>query len=284
MYKETSAGKITLPLKLGILLGFMMLFGSYIFSEDIDSVNATERGDLVPKVAGVEEHLGQSVDLSLPFVDSTGKTSSLSSAILKGKPAIITPVYYSCPRMCPLLLTGIKELANEMNLDLGKDYKILTVSFDKSDNSQLANKRAISFYEKLKKPELGPKGWNFFTGSNKNIETLMGQLGYHYANDKGEFIHSAAIMIISPLGKIVRYFYGFSHDSKQVRLALIDASNGKIGHTLDRVLLYCFRFDPSKGKYTLSILRVIRIFSVVILVSLFSVLIYLRKKEKRNKL
>jgi protein SCO1 len=218
---------------------------------------------------GVVPRRGEAVDLSLMLTDSDGTTRSLQTAFVEGKPLILIPVYYECPRLCGLLLSGAVQLLNELSLTFGKDYRVATVSFDSDETSELAQKRALEYRGRLVVGKGDAETWPFFVGSKDAVARLMQQIGFQYLPDKGEFAHAAVLVVLTPDGRIAQYFTGISFSPRDVRLALVEAAEKKIGSVIDQVMLFCFRFDPTKGKYTWAAWNVIRfgsILSVVLIV------------------
>ena len=243
---------------------------------------ATEQADKIPEEASISEQLGKKVDLSLTFRKQNNVETSLAELLLQERPIIIAPVYYDCPRLCKLTMSGITSLINKLRLKLGEDYSIATVSFDPQETPERASQEAAKAFSALDSPPQDPEAWQFLTGEKNNIKQLMESIGFKYKQDKGEFSHAAAFIILSPKGKISRYFYGVNFPSGDVELALVEAAEGKIGSTLHRVMLYCFRFDPTRGQYTLAVLNITRLVGLVGLGILVTALLTLRIREGRN--
>jgi len=226
---------------------------------------------------GVDDKLGNLIDLSLDFKTTTSQTVSLKD-IAKDKPLIIIPAYYSCPRLCSLVLNGVLDLVDSLNLKIANDYNIVTVSINPNETI----KAAIDYEEKYNKNLKGK--WHFLTGNSNNIDKLMNELGFKYIPDgESDFAHIGAIFVLTSKGKLSQFFKGIAFDKKQVRLALVDSSNDKIGTFIDQIALFCFRFDPLKGKYTWAAWRFMRIGGVLTLLFLLSLMIYLFRSEKRKK-
>lgn len=226
---------------------------------------------------GVNPVLGQTVDGSIFLADADGKRFTVSEILAGTTPVILVPVYYSCPRMCGLILSGLVKLLNEMDLKLGKDFRVVAVSFDPEEGPPLARKRLDEYQAQLvKAPE--PGGMQFFVGLEDQVRRLMDQVGFRYKKDGDEYAHSAAIIVLTPQGKISQYFTGIEFSPWDVRLSLIDASQGAIGSTMDHVLLFCFRFDPTKGKYTLAALNVMKLGGVLTLAALGAVIFFSTRK------
>ena len=236
------------------------------------------------KEVGLTTERGRKITRELTFVDAHGRKAPLSSFLLKHKPNIIIPAYYDCPRLCGLLLEGVRGLIDQdLGLKLGKDYNIVTVSFDPSDTSEQALREHQRFTEGWSEKKLGnPKKWHFLTGKEGQINDLMMELGFHYQEDKGEFAHTAAIFALTPQGEISQYFADVRFSAKDVRLALVEAGRGSIGNIIDQALLFCFRFDPTKGKYTWAAFNMMRAGGGLTLCFLLGLFFWLRKKE-RNK-
>ena len=198
---------------------------------------------------GVTTKLGTPVDLGLQFTDSQGKSVALRDLIPHDRPAIIIPAYFGCPRLCGLVQAGVATLVNTVSFSLGKDYSIITVSFDPDDQPDDAASAAKKYQAMLSKEGIDPKAWHFVVGQEPNIEKLMGQLGFGYAKDGDEYAHTAAIFLITPDGTISQYLAGITFEPNTARHALVEASKGSIGGPLDQAFLFCFRYDHLTGKY-----------------------------------
>ena len=232
------------------------------------------------KDVGLTTQNGTELDLSLAFVDLDGTSRPLSEYVSSEKPTILIPAYYDCPRLCGLLLDGVSKLLGKLNLTLGDEYRVVTVSFDPSDTPETALEVAEKFRGSLGAEVGDVSEWLFLSGEQQNIVPLMTQLGFQYKEDMGEFAHTAAIFLLTPQGKISQHFAGISFPFRDVRLALVEASSGKIGTLLDQALLYCFRFDPTQGKYTWAAFNVMRAGGSATLLLLVGLIFWLRKGEK----
>lgn len=209
---------------------------------NIDSVEPLIDG------VGVTEKLGSRVTKDLVFNDQDGRQVSLQDILDKGKPVVLAPVYYTCPGMCTLVLNGVLDLINNMTLDLGEEYIVVNVSFDTRNTAELAKAKAEKYYGALKNAEHA-REWYFLTGTQQAVDTLMDEVGFHYKAIEDQFSHPSVLVLLEKNGTINRYVYGVTYPAKDVRLALVEASWGKIGNTFDQVLIYCFRYDPKAGKY-----------------------------------
>ena len=230
------------------------------------------------KEVGLSTELGTELPLSAVFKDRNGERKPLKDYLLPGKPNIIVPAYFDCPRLCGLLLNGVKDLLEELSLSLNEDYRVITVSFDPSDTPEGASKQFDTFASGIKLKSGSSSGWVFLTGDQSNIDSLMGSLGFLYREDMGEYAHTAAIFVLTPLGVVSQYFTNIQFSTRDVRLALVEAGKGVVGGIVDQVLLYCFRFDPTKGKYTWAAFNFVRVGALLTLLLLVGLFFWLRRK------
>lgn len=240
--------------------GLSILFSSFIAFAGFSSIGlAIEKPGEQLKAAGLTTRLGAQIDTSLPFTSFKGLTQPLKDFALDGRPTVLIPVYYRCPRLCGLVLSSVTKMLNDLPLILGKDFRVVTVSFDSSESPEAAARIAQKFHSQFKDPVAADDGWQFLVGNKENVDSLMNQIGFKYVSDQGEFAHSAAIMILTPNGRISQYFTDINFSSWDVRLALVEASQGRIGTALDHFLLFCFRFDEMQGKYTWAAWNFVRV-------------------------
>jgi protein SCO1/2 len=211
------------------------------------------------KDVGIDQKLNESIPLGLTFNDENGKPVELRQ-YFGSKPVILSLVYYNCPMLCTQVLNGLDRSLKNISLDLGKDYAVLTVSIDPTERPVLASAKQ-QLYTGMYGRAGAAQGWHFLTGSEPQIKQLANAVGFRYAYDPDskQFAHASAIMVLTPEGRISRYFYGITYPSRDLRLGLVDASAGKIGSPVDAILLFCYHYDPGTGKYGLVISRVIQI-------------------------
>jgi protein SCO1/2 len=227
---------------------------------------------------GIDQRMNQLVPADLTFRDETGKTVRLGDYFGK-KPIVLSLVYFNCPFMCTEVLNGELRALQGISLKLGEDYEALTVSFDpKEGPADAAVKRRI-YTGLYGRPT---SGWHFLTGEQASIRALTDAVGFHYAYDRpsGQFAHAASIMILTPEGRVARYYYGLQYPTRDVRLGLVEASNGKIGSPTDAALLFCYHYDPLTGKYGLVVVNVMRIAGVVTILVLGIFLWLMFRHEK----
>lgn len=217
---------------------------------------------------GIEQHLDEQIPADLAFRDETGKPVHLGDYFGK-KPAILNLVYYNCPMLCGEVLTGLVSSLRVLKFDVGKEFDVLTVSFDPNETPDMATKKKAEFLKRYGR-EGAAAGWHFLTGSQESIDALTKAAGFQYQYDPkiGQFAHATAIMVLTPDGKIAQYYYGVEYAPKDLRLGLIQASENKIGTLADQVLLYCYHYDPATGKYGAIISRVLQLSALATVLAL----------------
>jgi len=230
--------------------------------------------------AGVEEHLGEKVDVSLPVQNHFGDKISFGDPLKNGKPAIFTLNYYSCASLCSVQLNAVLQGLKDMDWVPGRQFNMLTLSIDPEETSSLAAQKRGTYLE-----ELGKEGasWEFMVAKQQVISDIADQVGYRYTYDEQskQFAHPAVIMILSPDGTISRYLYGVSYSARDLKFALIEASEGKVGTTVDKVILSCFAYDNSTGRYTASAFGLMRLAGVVTMFFLGAMVTALWRRERR---
>jgi len=231
---------------------------------------------------GIDQRLNQQVPLDLTFRDESDGIVRLGEYFGR-KPVVLAMVYYECPMLCTEVLNGLLASLKNMPLDVGKQFNVITVSFNPSEKPNLAaNKKRV--YVGLYGRPGATDGWHFLTGDEKDIQELARAVGFHYAYDSesGQFAHATAIMVLTPQGRISRYFYGVDYPSRELRLSLVEASANQIGSPVDKILLYCYHYDPTTGKYGLVIAKVMRIAGLVTILTLGSFLLVLFRRDRRE--
>jgi len=211
------------------------------------------------KNVGIEQHLDDQIPPDLSFRDESGKSVRLGDYFGK-KPMILNLVYYQCPMLCGEVLSGLESALRVLKFDVGKEFDVLTVSFDPRETPDMATKKKAEFLKRYGRPGAAD-GWHFLTGPQESIDALTKAAGFQYQYDPktGQFAHATAIMVLTPEGKVAQYYYGVEYAPKDLRLGLIQASQNKIGTLADQVLLYCYHYDPTTGKYGAVISRVLQL-------------------------
>jgi protein SCO1 len=224
----------------------------------ITSENIGEHPDLLKQVR-FDQELNHSIPLDLTFTDEHGKTVQLSQ-YFGTKPVILALVYYTCPMLCTQVLNGLDRALENIPPTIGKDYNVVTVSIDPNDTPVLAAAKQAMYAGMYGRPG-AMQGWNFLVGRQPEITQLANAVGFHYAYDPDskQFAHAAGIMVLTPQGKLSSYLYGVQYRERDVRLALDQASGGKIGSPIEQALMYCYHYDAHNGKYDLLISRVLQI-------------------------
>ena len=227
----------------------------------------------------VEEKLDQQIDLDLTFIAENGYPVALREFFQQGRPVILNLVYYSCPMLCNLVLNGQTSTLREIPWTPGDEYEIVTISIDPTETFALAGEKKQLYLTNYEKPA---PGWHFLADHQGNAKKLAEQIGFHYRYDeeREQYAHAAAIMVLTGDGRVSRYLYGIRYKTRDVRLALTEASDGKVGSTFDRVLLFCFHYDPSSKSYVLFATNIMRGGGALVVLILGLVLFRLWRKER----
>jgi protein SCO1/2 len=235
---------------------------------------------LLQKV-GISQKMGAQIPLDLPFVDEFGKDVTLRQYF--GKPVILALVYYQCPSLCNMVLNGVLRSIKQLDLAAGNEYEVIAVSFDPRETPEMAAAKKQTYLRDYKRPG-AEQGWHFLTGPETSSKALADSVGFRYVYDAltNQYAHSSAIMILTPAGRIDRYFYGIDYPARDVRLGLVEASNERIGTPTDQVLLYCFHYDPTTGKYALVVMNVLRLAGVLTVAVLATFLIVMFRRDIRS--
>ncbi len=230
---------------------------------------------------GIDQKLNEQVPLDLQFRDETGRPVALRE-YFNGKPVILTLAYYECPMLCTQVLNGVLRSIQGIPLDASKQFRVVTVSINPREKPPLAASKKRVYIGLYGRPNAAD-GWHFLTGEEPAIKKLAQAVGFRYAYDPktGQYAHASAIMVLTPDGRLSRYFYGIQYPSRDLRLGLVEASAGKIGTPVDQLLLFCYHYDPATGKYGVAILNVVRAAAVFTVVLLAVFLIALFRREPR---
>lgn len=238
----------------------------------------------VLKDVGIDQLLNNQVPPDLTFVDQTGKTVRLGDYFGQ-KPIVLSLVYYDCPQLCNQVLNGLVGTLKTLPMEPNREFIALTVSFDPKETPALAAAKRKEYLDQLRKPQAAD-GWHFLTGQESQILALTRSVGFRYVWDPvtNQFAHASGIMVLTPEGRVSRYFYGIEYAPRDLRFGLLDASAGKIGSLADQIILYCYQYDPTRGTYSLVLMRVLRIFAGMTLLSIVGLIFFLwRQSNKRAK-
>ena len=223
------------------------------------------------QTVGIDQRLGESLPLDVKFKNAEGKDVSLGELLKSGRPAILALVYYECPMLCNQVLNGLTGSLKGISLDPGKDYDVIAISFDARENEKpglAANKRQ-SYLERFGRKGT-ESGWHFLTGDQPAIDAVTKAVGFKYEWDSrsNQFAHASGVVVVTPEGRLSHYFYGIDYSPRDVKLGLIEAADKKIGSASDKLLLYCYHYDPSTGKYGFAVLSAMRIGGIVTLLGM----------------
>jgi protein SCO1/2 len=253
-------------------------------TKGIMSPPANMRPPLLQNV-GIEQHLDAQVPPNLTFRDETGQAVRLGDYFGK-KPIILNLVYYNCTMLCGEALAGLTSSIRLVKYDVGNQFDIVTISFDPRETSPLAAEKKQDYIKRYGRAGAA-SGWHFLTGSAESINALTKAVGFQYQYDpkSDQFAHATAIMVLTPQGRISRYFYGVEFPPKDVRMGLVEASQGKIGNAVDQVLLYCYHYDPTTGKYGAVIANILRLaaaFTILIVGAFLLIMFRLERSLPRR--
>jgi len=229
---------------------------------------------------GIDQNLNAQIPLELNFKDETGQVVRLGQ-YFRGKPVVLALVYYECPGLCDLVLNGLAHAMEQISLNIGSDYEVVTVSFNPQESWQLAGAKKANYIEKYQRGG-AKEGWHFLTGEAAAIKTLANTVGFRYNYDPvaKQFAHASGIMVLTPEGKIARYFYGIQYKPRDFRLGLVEASANKIGTPADQALLFCYHYDPTTGKYGMAITQITRALGTATVLALGAFVFIMIRRER----
>jgi len=241
-------------LGLCLLVGWIIAAGSPAFAQLADQV-PTQLEEV-----GIEEHLDAKIPMNLEFRDEVGAVVTLGDYFDGTKPVILTLNYFKCPMLCGLQLNGLLEGLKDLDWTPGQEFEVVTVSINPLETPALATEKKQNYIKRYERPSAA-KGWHFLTGKEPEIRQLASTLGFGYTYDRatGEYAHAAAIFLATPDGHVARYLYGIEYPARRLRLALVEASAGEIGTTIDQLILYCYHYDPSSRRYSPVAMNIMRL-------------------------
>jgi protein SCO1 len=229
---------------------------------------------------GIDQHLNQQVPLHLVFNDESGREVPLGEFFGK-RPVILAMVYYECPMLCTQVLNGLVSALGVINFDVGREFDVIAVSINPKETPGLAAQKKQVYLDRYKRPQ-SAAGWHFLTGKEENIKQLAAAVGFRYAFDPAiqQYAHGAGVELLTPKGVISKYFYGIEFSARDIRFGVIEASDEHIGTPIDDVLLLCYHYDPSTGKYGTAVIDAIRIGAVATMLGLGTFLFVSLRKER----
>jgi protein SCO1 len=230
----------------------------------------------------IEQHLNRPLPLDLEFKDEAGRAVRLGEYFGK-RPVVLVLAYYDCPMLCTQVLNGLVSAMGVLSFDAGKEYEVVTVSFDPRDDPSDARAKKEPYVARYGRPGAAG-GWHFLTGAPPAIAALTNAVGFRYAWDEKleQFAHASAIYVATPDGRLARYFYGIEYAPRDLRLAIVEASRGKIGNPVDQLLLFCYHYDPAAGRYGAVVMNMVRLGGITFVLILSTFLFVMWRREKRR--
>jgi protein SCO1 len=251
-------------------------------SAAIAQAQATFGRPTILRDIGITQKMGAQLPLDLPFADEAGQPVNLRQYL--GKPVILALVYYQCPSLCNLVLGGLLRSVKNLQMTAGAEYDVVAVSFDPRETPELAAAKKQTYVKNYGRAG-AEAGWHFLTGPESSSKALADAAGFRYAYDplSKQYAHASAIIILTPEGRVARYFYGIDYPVRDVRLGLVEASNNRIGTAVDQVLLFCFHYDAANGKYGLMIVNILRAAGILTAGALFTFMIVMFRRDFRGE-
>jgi protein SCO1/2 len=228
-----------------------------------------------------DQRLDEQIPLDIPFRDEQGRAVTLDRFFGR-RPVVLALVYYECPMLCTQVLNGLVGSLDALAFDAGREYEVVIVSFDPRESPELAAAKRATYLERYARPGT-EGGWHFLTGEQSSIRRLTDAVGFRYVFDKslGQFAHPSGITVLTPQGRLARYFFGIEYAARDLRLAVVEASANRIGSPIDQVLLYCYHYDPATGRYGLMVMRLVRLGGLLTVVALAAFIVVMRRGERR---
>jgi len=245
-------------------------------------MQSASRSDGVPRAlrdVGIDQRLNEQVPLDVSFKDEYGNTVQFGQ-YFRERPVILALVYYDCPMLCHQVLNGLEGSLQTLNFNAGKDFDVIALSFDSRETPALAEKTRTKYLTLYNRPGT-ESGWHFLTGDDASIRRVADAVGFKYAWDEEtqQFAHAGGVMLLTPGGKVSRYFYGIEYPPKDMRLGLVEASENRIGSAVDAILLYCYHYNPMTGKYGVVVMNVMKLAGVVTIIGVAALLFILRRRD-----
>ena len=241
--------------------------------------NSTE----VLKKVDIEQRLGAQVPQDLRFRDDAGREVRLGDYFKAGRPVVLTLVYYECPMLCNQVLNGAVGAFQALSFTAGKEFEVVTVSFDEREGPELAARKKETYLRRYRR-EGAEAGWHFLTGDKASIDALAQAVGFQYVWDEQskQFAHASALIVATPGGRLSHYFYGIDYSPKDLRMALVESSEGRVGSAVDKLILFCYHYDPVAGKFA-PVMGVLRAAGVLTVLGVVALLLYLRRRTRQRE-
>ncbi|HEX7192386.1 MAG TPA: SCO family protein [Thermoanaerobaculia bacterium] len=251
------------------------------------AVKAQQNSSTPPQLPGkvaIVQHMGAQLPLNAMFRDDTGRVVRLGDYFKSGRPVLLDFMYYRCPMLCSMVLEGTTTALTELKLDVGKDFDVITVSIDPRDMPDDARAKKEKYVKRYGRAS-AYDGWHFLTAHESAIKRLTNTVGFEYAYDpkSDQFAHGTVLIAVTPQGKVSKYFYGFEYKPRDLRLGLVEASEGKVGTAVDQLLLLCFHYSPSTGKYSAAAMNIMRAGGAATILGLGGFIFIMIRNERRNE-
>jgi protein SCO1/2 len=298
--KKSSAISAVLKLKLLAVVGILTLavsafgqrfehYNSPLYSPKHYDPSQSEPNGM-PKVlqeVGIKQNLGAQLPLDTEFKDENGNPVKLGNYFNKNKPVVLALVYYECPMLCNEVLNGLTGSIKGISFDVGKEFDIVAISFDARENDKpnLAKNKKEGYLSRYGRAG-AENGWHFLTGTQNSIDAVANAVGFSYVYDEKteQFAHAGGVMIVTPDGIMSRYYYGIDYEPRQLKFGIMDSAQSKVGNPAEQLLLYCYHYDPSSGKYGLSIMKVIRFAGVATILGMVGMMLVFWRRNKKKVL
>lgn len=255
-----------------------------VFFANVADAQTSSANAQLPGNVSIAQKLNTQIPLDLMFRDEQGKVVRLKEYFNNGRPVLLNFVYFRCPMLCPMVLEGTTESLTHLKFDMGKEFDIITVSIDPRDQATTAAEAKERYVRRYGRLAAGAN-WHFLTGHETAIKRLTEAVGFQYAYDSrtDQFAHGAALLVLTPDGRTSRYFYGFEYKPRDLRLAIVEASQGKVGTAIDQFLLLCFHYDPTTGKYSKNAMMFARAGGVTTMLVLGGAIFVMIRKERKQQ-
>lgn len=265
------------------LVAVLLMAASYACGQAVPA-NTGESSNGLPPVlqnVGFQPELNAQIPLDVTFKDESGADVKLSSYFHQQKPVVMAFVYYGCPMLCSQIEHGVVGSLKMLSFNPGRDYEVVFVSFDDRETPSMAEAKKTSAVERFHRPETAA-GWHFLTGGKESIDAVTKAANFRFSYDEKNklFAHASGIVLLTPEGRISRYFYGVEYPGRDMRLGLVDASQGKIGSPVDKALLFCFQYDPTTARYSATILSILRVAGVFTVLGIVAAILIFRRRDK----
>jgi len=254
-----------------------------VLAKELAAPLAPPQAAVLGKVA-FAQRLNNQVQVELKFTDDRGNKVTLADC-MSGQPTVFILAYYRCPMLCNQVLNGVARTLQAIDFKPGKDFEVVVVSFDPTDTVELAAAKKEAVVHAFNH-DGDDAGWHFLVGDEKNVAAVADSVGFRYEYDAAtqQYAHASGIVLLTPAGRVSRYFYGIEYPTRDVRLGLVEASEGRIGSPVDELLLYCFHYDPLTGRYGLAIIRVIRAGGVATVAAIACFIVVSLRRERRQRI